>query len=70
MPTYDLENLDYGERNETNDLEFEEDNEVEIMWSNPSHSSNHNPTPTSERKLKSPVWLFFTLNYDKNQAKC
>ena len=62
-PTFDLENLDYGERNEINDLELEEDDKVEIMGSNPSPS---NPNPTPERKLKSPIWLFFTLNDDKS----
>ena len=57
-PTYDLENLDYGERNEINDLEFEEDDEVEVMGSNPSPSI---PNPTTiERKTKSQVWIFFT----------
>ena len=41
MPTYNLENLEYGKTNETNDLELEDD-EVEIMGSNPS-SANPNP---------------------------
>ena len=66
MPTYNLENLEYGETNEINDLELEDD-EVEIMGSNPSSA---NPNPTTERKLKSPVWLFFSLNDDKTQVKC
>ena len=67
-PTYDLENLDYGERNEINDLEFEEDDEVEIMGSNPSPSI---PNPTTiERKTKSQVWIFFTKTKEENKAIC
>ena len=59
-------NLNYGETNEINDLELEDD-EIEIMASN---SSPANLNPTTERKLKSSVWLFFSLNDDKTQAKC
>ena len=66
MSTFDLENLDYGERNQINDFKLEEDDEVEIMGSDTSPS---NSNPTTKRKLNSPVWLFFTLNAEKTQAK-
>ena len=47
-PTYDLKNLDYGERNEINALKLKEDDEVEIMGSNPSPS---NPNPSLKDKI-------------------
>ena len=51
-PTFDLENLNYGERNEINDLEMEEDDVVEVTGSNPSPSIS---STKRARKVKSPV---------------
>jgi len=55
-PTFDLENLNYGERNEINDLEMEEDDVVEVTGSNPSPSNTKRV-----RKMKSDVWIFFYI---------